>query len=154
MRWRCSIAWLSPLHAARGAVLLVVMGLGQGTSLATERIAGLYQHVGPIAATLQVAKDTDHYLVRLEGGVPHGQGAATPADCVVEARGVLDGPVLFASFGPVETETFSYGAAQAEREARTVEITFETDSAEVVEADVFGYCGLGADFSGRYRKVE
>ena len=69
----------------------------------------------------------------------------------VEARGDLDGVVLRARFGPVETDTFSYGAAQAESEARMVRIAFEAGAAQVIEADTLGYCGLGVEFSGRYR---
>jgi hypothetical protein len=123
--------------------------------LATAQIdvTGRYEHEGPITASLEVVREENRYVVRLEGGVPSGQGAATPADCLIEARGTLKGTSLEARFGGVETDTFSYRATQAEREGRTVAIVFETDGAEVVRADVFGYCGLGADFAGRYQKV-
>ena len=81
-------------------------------------------------------------------------GAASAADCVVEARGELTGGVLRARFGPVETDGFSYGAAQAAEEGRTLEIVFEPQAAEVVAADTFGYCGLDAEFAGRYPSVD
>jgi len=116
-----------------------------------DDIAGRYRHVGPVAATLEVRPDGGRYLVRLEGGGSSEAGAASPADCVIEARGELKDGVLRAPFGPVETDTFSYGAAQAAGEGRTLEIVFEPGAAEVVAADTFGYCGLGADFAGRYR---
>ena len=116
-------------------------------------IAGLYRHEGPIAATLEVRQQGRQYVVRLEGGGSSGAGAATPADCIIEARGDLDGATLRARFGPVEIDTFSYGAGQAAREGRFVEIVFKPGAAEVVEAATSGYCGWGAEFRGRYRAV-
>jgi hypothetical protein len=117
----------------------------------SDDIVGVYQHEGPVAATLEVRHEAAQYVVRLEGGGSTAEGPATAADCVVEARGDLDGGVLRARFGPVETDTFSYGAAQAENEARIVRIAFEPGAAQVIEADTLGYCGLGVEFSGRYR---
>jgi hypothetical protein len=116
-----------------------------------DDIAGLYRHEGPVAATMEVRQEAGQYVVRLEGGGAVAAGAATPADCTVEARGNLDGGRLRARFGPVETDTFSYGPAAASSEGRTVEVVFEPGAAEVVEADTLGYCGWGAEFAGRYR---
>jgi hypothetical protein len=116
-------------------------------------IAGLYRREGPVAATLEVRAEAGQYVVRLEGGGSTAAGAATAADCVVEARGVLGGDLLRAAFGPVETDTFSYSAAQARREGRSVEIAFEPGAAEVIDAGTLGYCGWGAELSGRYRAV-
>jgi hypothetical protein len=117
-------------------------------------VAGLYRHEGPIAATLEVRQEAGEYVVRLEGGGAPAAGVATSADCLIEARGRLDGAVLRASFGPVETDTFSYGAAQAAREGRTIDIEFEPGAAAVLEAGTLGYCGWGAEFSGRYRRLD
>jgi hypothetical protein len=119
-----------------------------------DDIAGRYRHAGPIAATLEVRPDGGGYRVRLEGGGTNQAGAASAADCVIEARGELEGGVLRARFGPVETASFSYGAARAAEEGRTVEIVFEPQAAEVVAADTFGYCGLEAEFAGRYPSVD
>jgi hypothetical protein len=116
-------------------------------------IAGRYRHEGPVAATLDVRAEAGHYVVRLEGGGSTEAGAASAADCVIEARGALDGTVLHAAFGPVETDTFSYSASEARREGRSVEIVFEPGTAAVVEADTLSYCGWDADLSGRYRAV-
>jgi hypothetical protein len=123
------------------------------TPVPAEDVAGRYRRQGPIAATLEVRQQGGQYVVRLEGGGASAAGPAAPADCIIEARGDLDGAVLQARFGPVETDTFSYEAAQAAREGRTVEIVFEPGAAEVVEAGTFGYCGWGAEFAGRYRAV-
>jgi hypothetical protein len=133
------------------AVLAVLWLSRPGTALLSDDIVGVYQHEGPVAATLEVRHEAGQYVVRLEGGGSSVEGPATAADCVVEARGGLDGGVLRARFGPVETDTFSYGAAQAESEARMVRIAFEPGAAQVIEADTLGYCGLGVEFSGRYR---
>lgn len=133
------------------AVLAVLWLSRPGTALPSDDIVGVYQYEGPVAATLEVRHEAGQYVVRLEGGGSSAAGPATAADCVVEARGDLDGVVLRARFGPVETDTFSYGAAQAESEARMVRIAFEPGAAQVIEADTLGYCGLGVEFSGRYR---
>ena len=133
------------------AVLAVLWLSRPGTALPSDEIVGVYQYEGPVAATLEVRHEAGQYVVRLEGGGSSAEGPATAADCVVEARGDLDGVVLRARFGPVETDTFSYGAAQAESEARMVRIAFEPGAAQVIEADTLGYCGLGVEFSGRYR---
>jgi hypothetical protein len=136
-----------------GGAALAALWLVACAPAPSADIAGLYQHEGPIAATLEVRADAGQYVVRLEGGGAAAAGAASAADCVVEARGELDGAVLRAPFGPVETDTFSYSAAQAEREGRVVAIVFEPGAAEVIEAGTLGYCGWGADLSGRYRAV-
>jgi hypothetical protein len=133
------------------AVLEVLWLSRPGTALPSGDIVGVYQYEGPVAATLEIRHEAGQYVVRLEGGGSSSEGPATAADCVVEARGDLDGVVLLARFGPVETDTFSYGAAQAESEARMVRIAFEPGAAQVIEADTLGYCGLGVEFSGRYR---
>ena len=148
MRSACSKAMSKRFCQA----MLAVLWLSRpGTALPSDDIVGVYQYEGPVAATLQVRHEAGQYVVRLEGGGSSAEGPATAADCVVEARGDLDGVVLRARFGPVETDTFSYGAAQAESEARMVRIAFEPGAAQVIEADTLGYCGLGVEFSGRYR---
>jgi hypothetical protein len=116
-------------------------------------IAGRYRHEGPVAATLEVRAEAGQYVVRLEGGGSMAAGAAAAADCVIEGRGALDGAVLRAAFGPVETDTFSYSPAEARREGRSVEIVFEPGAAAIVEADTLSYCGWDAELSGRYRAV-
>ena len=121
---------------------------------AANDIAGLYRHAGPVGATLEVRPEGGLYRIRLEGGGAWQAGAASAADCVIEARGELQGAVLRAPFGAVETDTFAYGADQAASEGRSVEIVFEPGAATVVAADTFGYCGPGAEFAGRYRAAE
>ena len=147
MRCACSKAMSKRFQA----VLAVLWLSRPGTALPSDDIVGVYQYEGPVAATLEVRQEAGQYVVRLEGGGSSAEGPATAADCVVEARGDLDGVVLRARFGPVETDTFSYGAAQAESDARIVRIAFEPGAAQVIEADTLGYCGLGVEFSGRYR---
>jgi hypothetical protein len=151
MRSGCSTLW--SIRRIGPVVLAALWLVACETSAPADDIAGLYRHEGPIAATLEVRQQTGQYVVRLEGGGSTAAGAATPADCVIQARGDLDGAILRARFGPVETATFSYGADQAAREGRTVEIVFEPGAAEVVEAGTLGYCGWGAEFSGRYRAI-
>jgi hypothetical protein len=144
---------VSPERASGFAALaLGLLGCAAAAPEAAGDIAGRYRHEAPVAATLEVRADAGQYVVRLEGGGSEDAGAATAADCVIEARGDLEGATLRAAFGPVETDAFAYGAEQAASEGRSVEIRFEPGAAEVTEADTFGYCGLGAEFAGRYRR--
>ena len=137
-----------------GAAALAVLWLAAcGTAPPAAEVAGRYRHEGPPLATLEVRPDAGQYLVRLEGGGSDAAGAATPAECVIEARGALADGVLRAAFGAVESDTFSYGAAQAAEEGRALLIRFGPGVAEVVEAGTLGYCGWGVDFTGRYRAV-
>jgi hypothetical protein len=136
-----------------GGATAAVMWLVACAPPPTAEIAGLYRHEGPVAATLEVRAEAGQYVVRFEGGGSTAAVAAAAADCVIEARGPLDGAVLRAAFGPVETDTFSYSAAEARREGRSVEIVFEPGAAEVIEAGTLGYCGWEAELSGRYRAV-
>src|SRR5215471_5999931 len=120
-----SPCWIAMLRQLYGAVFLLVLPLYLAVSgTSADEISGTYRHAATLQATLEVRRQTGDYLVRLEGGASAADGAATPADCVIEARGALEGDVLHARFGPVETEIFSYSAAQAEREGRVVEIVF------------------------------
>jgi hypothetical protein len=149
MRSRCLTV---PTLRRRSPAALTALVLGACASAPPPADpAGRYQHEGPSAATLEVRPDAGQYVVRLEGGGANAAGAATAADCVIEARGALEDGVLRAAFGAVESDTFSYGAAQAADEGRTVEIRFAPGSAEVLDAATTGYCGWGADFTGRYR---
>lgn len=138
---------------AVGALTVLVLAACAGASPRGE-IGGRYRHEGPTAATLEVEPAAGQYAVRLEGGGTDAAGAATAADCVIEARGTLQDGVLRAAFGAVETDTFSYDAGQAAEERRTVEIRFTPGGAEVLDAGTTSYCGWGADFTGRYREEE
>lgn len=146
----CSTASLPDRARAAAAAAL---WLAACAAAPAADVVGRYRHEGPTAAILEVRAAAGQYLVRLEGGGSPAAGAASAADCVIEARGDLDGAVLRAPFGPVETDTFSYGAADAAREGRMLEIAFAPGIAEVIEADTLGYCGWGAAFTGRYRAV-
>ena len=89
----------------------------------------------------------------LAGGGSEARGASAAADCYVRAVGSMRGDVLIARFAPVTTDVFSYGAAQAESENRSISIRFTAGDAEVLSADTEGYCGLGATFLGSYQRV-
>jgi hypothetical protein len=71
----------------------------------------------------------------------------------VEAAGKLENQLLTAVFQPIETDDFSYSAARASAENRKLVVAFAPGTAEVKQADTFGYCGIGIDFRGLYRKA-
>lgn len=127
-------------------------GWPQGASTSSE-ITGNYRLVGAANVVLQVAAENGEIGVRLEGGGPPSSGAAAPADCVVQAAGRLHGRLLNARFQPIDTDDFSYSAAQARAEKRQVIIAFAPGTAEVKQADTDGYCGLGIEFRGLYQRA-
>ena len=132
--------------------MLALLAAGCREKIAAPRsadVAGKYVRPGESTSTLEVHADGDRYVAVLSGG----GSAATPADCYVRAVGSIRGDTLVARFTTVETTVFSYDAAQAERENRTVTIRFAAGDADVVSADTEGYCGLGATFLGHYRRV-
>lgn len=114
---------------------------------------GTYRHAGRVAALLEVRRVPEGYAVKLQGGASPEAGAGAAADCVILAHGLMKGQRFEAGFDPVETDAFSYGAEQAARDRRVLRIVFGHRAAQVTEADVFGYCGLGAMFVGRYYLV-
>jgi len=116
-------------------------------------VIGDYRLVGEATVMLQVSTEQGAVRARLEGGGPPESGAAAPADCIVVAAGPLEDRLLSATFQPIETDDFSYSAAQARAEKRRLTIAFGPGTAEVKQADTYGYCGLGIEFRGLYRKT-
>lgn len=116
-------------------------------------VTGAYRRVGPASVVMTVAGHAAEVEARLEGGGPPTSEGAAPADCVVRAIGRLHDGLLSAVFQPIETEDFSYGAAQARTENRRLVVAFAPQTAKVEEADTDGYCGLGIEFRGLYRKT-
>ena len=115
--------------------------------------SGQYVRRGQPTSTLEVHAEGDRYVAVLAGGGFEGRGASTAADCYVRAVGSMRGDVLIARFTPFTTDVFSYGAAQADSEHRSISIRFTAGNAEVLSADTEGYCGLGATFLGPYQRV-
>jgi hypothetical protein len=141
-------------------VLLAALLLGGNPACGWSRpaadsdVAGDYRLVGAATVILQVSADDGTVKARLEGGGPPESGAAAPADCIVVAAGPLEGRLLSATFQPIETDDFSYSAAQARAEKRRLTIAFGLGTAEVKQADTYGYCGLGIEFRGFYWKTD
>ena len=134
-----TIAWQTPLAAEP----------------ASKEISGIYFMTDNVGTTLQVKAENGQYRFELFGGSMASAGAAVAGDCLILSQGKLEGNRLAAVFSAVDTDTFSYSAAQAKTEYRKLEIVFEPDMAKVVRADTLGYCGLAAEFIGEYcRKPE
>jgi len=116
-------------------------------------VSGQYVRRGAPTSTLDLHAEGDRYVAVLAGRGFEGRGASTAADCSVRAVGSMRGDVLIARFAPFTTDVFSYGAAQAEIEHRSISIRFTAGNAEVLSADTEGYCGSGATFLGSYQRV-
>lgn len=139
--------------AMLAALLLAGNGGGRSAVSRPSDVAGIYRRDGPAIVVMTVAVHEAIVEVRLVGGGPPSSEGAAPADCLVRAAGRLHDQLLRAAFQPIETEDFSYGAAQARTENRRLVVAFASQTAEVEEADTEGYCGLGIEFRGTYRKA-
>lgn len=138
------------------ATILALLAIGCHEKIAapgSPDVAGQYVRRGQPTSTLEVSAEGDRYVAVLAGGGSDARGPATPADCYVRAVGSMRGDVLLARFTPFTTDVFSYGAAQAASENRSISIRFTAGDAEVLSADTEGYCGQGAMFLGSYQRV-
>jgi len=136
--------------------MLALLAVGCPEKRAAPRspdVSGQYVRRGQPTSTLEVHAEGDRYVALLAGGGSEARGASTAADCYVRAVGSMRGDLLVARFTPVTTDVFSYGAAQAESENRSISIRFTAGDAEVLSADTEGYCGLGATFLGSYQRL-
>jgi hypothetical protein len=134
------------------ALLLIVGGCDTPASAAAAE--GHYVATGAVAATLDLRRSGDRYVVLLSGGGSRDAGPAAPADCYVRAIGTLRSGTLEATFTGIETPTFAYSETRARREQRQLRLVFRSPDVEVTRADVEGYCGLGATFIGTYRRAK
>lgn len=120
---------------------------------AATDITGNYRRLGTGSALLEVAPSGKRFQVTLTGGGFPGRHEAVPADCMVKAVGTLQGQLFSGRFEALSTADFSYSRIQAAAERRRLVITFFPRRATVERADTFGYCGLGINFLGKYRRV-
>ena len=109
--------------------------------------AGSWLAVPPASGAMRVTPSGSGWRVSVRTSGPN-RGAATPADCEVEAQGPLEGSQIAAKLVPFETEINTVSAEQAARSPATVRVTFEGDQASV-ETNYQG-CGLGAYAGGRF----
>lgn len=152
------LCWISRSSRALVLALLLFGGeLGRGwseTVSSTPNVVGHYRRTGPAIVALVVSARDGAIQARLEGGGSPSSDGSVPADCIVQAVGQLNSQLLIAIFQPVETADFSYDARQASAEKRRVIVAFAPGTAEVKQADTDGYCGIGIDFRGLYRKID
>lgn len=113
--------------------------------------AGRYEATGPIGATLDLSGPVDgQWQVGLRGGA-RPDGAATAADCELQARGPLKHGRIDAAVVPFEGVLMSVTAADLARAPARVRVTLDGQRA-LVEAET-GLCAMGAEFDGEYRRV-
>ena len=136
---------------------LIVAAQGTGAQTDSEhgvpRFLGYYVFAGPRHAEFAVHIERGQYVARLAGGADPSAGAASPADCSIRAVGKVNANQFVGFFTRIESATFSYSERRARAEQRVLQVEFGDGTARVTRADVAGYCGLGADFIGLYRRV-
>lgn len=91
------------------------------------------------------------WSIRLLGGVPTNMGAATPADCELQAEGPLADDRIDGRVVPFEGDINILTAQDLQGRSYRVEVRVAGDVARV-STDYDG-CGMGADLNGEYERV-
>jgi hypothetical protein len=124
------------MRTAFALASLTVAALSSGGAAARLDPAGTYSRSTPAPGRLSLAPSGSNlWQVTLSGG-GRPDGAATGADCLIEAEGELRGDVLRATVAST-------------RPAR-LEIRFSAGAARVTTA--YQGCGVGVDLNGTYRR--
>lgn len=109
--------------------------------------AGKYVMSGERRGLLTLTPKGEVWRVSLSGGAL-SDGAATAADCELEAEGVLEGGRIEAQVVPFEGTNISLTAAELAARPAKAEVILNAETASV--STDFRGCGVGADLSGRY----
>jgi hypothetical protein len=145
-------------HRLKTILVLLLLSGGSASDgippahAASQAIVGVYTAGQGTSATLEVRLEGAQWVVLLSGGSTEAAGAAAPADCYIRALGTLQGNILVGQFTAITSETFAYSQAQAEKERRMLKVMFGPNTAEVIQAETVGYCGVGSNFVGHYRR--
>jgi len=131
---------------------IVIFVLGACSVRAQPAVTGVYDHTGAIAATMTVRVQNGIADIMLEGGGNRSAGESSAADCGIHAVGPVTPAGIVAAFHAMQSDTMDYDETLARREHRKLRVTFSKRGAQVVAADIDGYCGLGADFNGPYKR--
>ena len=115
------------------------------------RIAGIYRMDGDRVGRLTLSPAEGGWSIRLLGGVPTNMGAATPADCELQAEGPLAEDRIAGRVIPFEGEINSLTAQDLQARSYSVEVHVAGDIAHV-STDYDG-CGMGADLNGEYQRA-
>jgi hypothetical protein len=109
----------------------------------------------PSQATMTLAEEGEAWRVTFNaGGIPNG--AATAADCELEALGSqdLDG-VISARVVPFDGELSSVSAADIAGDNSSIEVSVGPEGAFVTDSGASArYCGLGSHIDGFYQRAD
>lgn len=109
--------------------------------------AGKYVMSGQRRGLLTLTPKGDLWRVSLSGGAL-SDGAATAADCELEAEGPLKDGRIEARVVPFEGTNIDLTAADLAARPAKAQVTLNAETASV--STDFQGCGVGADLSGRY----
>lgn len=121
------------------------------TEAQPPHVAGTYRMDGERVGRLMLSPAESGWSIRLLGGVPTNMGAATPADCELQAEGPLADDRIDGRVVPFEGDINSLTAQDLQGRSYRVEVHVAGDVARV-STDYDG-CGMGADLNGEYERV-
>lgn len=122
-----------------------------GPAAASTVLAGAYRMEGARSGDLTLEQAGDTWTIRLKGGAPADMGAATPADCELQAQGALKGDRIEGVVTPFEGDIASVTAQDLQGRGYVVTVTVADDVARV--STNYDGCGMGADLNGDYRRA-
>ncbi|MFN6981236.1 MAG: hypothetical protein ACK4NU_04850 [Brevundimonas sp.] len=118
---------------------------------ATPAIAGAYRMEGARVGDLTLEEVASGWKIRLRGGVPTDMGAATPADCELQAEGPLVGDRIEGAVVPFEGYINSISAEDLQ--GHTYDVTVRISGGTASVTTNYDGCGMGADLSGDYKRA-
>lgn len=114
-----------------------------------------FRRVEPSAGDMTLIREKGQWRVLIRaGGLPNG--AATAADCELQARGAQDrDDVIHARIIPFEGEINDLTAADIGADAPVIRVQVGPEGAFVEDgAAAARFCGMGSDISGFYLRTQ
>ncbi len=115
---------------------------------------GVFNRSEPSAGVMTIARQGDQWRITIRaGGVPNG--AATAADCELDAVGSFTEGRFTARLAPFESELGGLSAEDLGDDPPSIAVSLTSDGA-IVSDDQHAagrYCAAGSDITGRYIKA-
>lgn len=133
--------------------LLSLMG-GSLSQAASNSVDAVFERDEPAGATMTLSEEGEEWRVVFRaGGVPNG--AATAADCELEAMGAQDlQGVVSARVVPFDGELNTISAADLGTDAPVIKVAVGPEGAFVSDAGAaYRFCGQGSNIEGFYLRT-
>lgn len=150
-----SPAQSAPAKAGSEATQAAPRATPQKANAGAAEPGAVFKRDKPASATMTLHREGGVWRVALRaGGLPNG--AATAADCELQALGAQDAQdVIAARVVPFEGELTTMTAADIGADVPVIQVRVGPEGAFVEDKDAAArFCGMGSDINGFYRRTE